>query len=332
MNTAALAYWRHTGYTKQNVDSVCAEIERQMMALRVTLGGEGVSDATITQRTWDRKEGYFESVIKFFVETFSLPECRGLKGSFVVWLEDGMWDTHIHLPRRAPILAFARRHLDPYTLLIPDPVFLLSQGYQSERQEINAIEAQIGWHNKKPTIFWRGAGSGIGMEADNWTNVPRVCLARLPRDLNDPAVLDACITEVPNYGAPHLVQRVRDAGLVGRPQPFLSFLGYKYLVDVDGYSCAWKSCFLKLCTKSVVLKMTSDNEQWYYDQLTPWINFIPVRNDASDLLEIYRWVRGHEEQCRLIAENAAGLMSLISFEKARREVITLVRTLIEFQR
>ena len=58
MNTAALAYWRHTGYTKQNVDSVCAEIERQMMALRVTLGGEGVSDATITRLLLLEEESY----------------------------------------------------------------------------------------------------------------------------------------------------------------------------------------------------------------------------------------------------------------------------------
>lgn len=270
-------------------------------------------------------------MVTFFAETLRSPEARGLRGTFLVWLEDGMWDTHRELPRRAPMLAFCRKRSDPYTFLLPDPVFLQSLGYIQERAEISAIEQTIGWQNKKPAAFWRGSGSGIGMETHGWMEVPRVKLSYLSKQLNDKSKLDAAISEVLNYGAPELNERVHNLGIAGEHRPFPEFLRYKYLIDVDGYANAWKSCFTKLCSSSVVLKIQSEWEQWYYNRLLPWVHYAPVRSDLSDIVQIIDWCRAHDQQCQQMVLNAHELVHSLTFENAKAELIALLREILDCQ-
>jgi hypothetical protein len=63
---------------------------------------------------------------------------------------------------------------------------------------------------------------------------------------------------------------------------------YKYALDVDGN--AWSARFRGLLTTgSVVLKSTVMPE-WYHDRIQPWVHYVPVNLEYSDLIDIMAFV------------------------------------------
>ena len=60
-------------------------------------------------------------------------------------------------------------------------------------------------------------------------------------------------------------------------------LKYKYILDIDGWSNTWDSTVWKLYSGSVMLKAKGIWKQWYYDELLPWVHYVPVENDFFDL-------------------------------------------------
>lgn len=81
------------------------------------------------------------------------------------------------------------------------------------------------------------------------------------------------------------------------------WINYRYLMAVDGVSnpsaFAWE-----LVSGSTVLKQESEYIQWFYPALTPWVHYIPFREDCSDLEEIVQWLRTHQDEAKQIALNA----------------------------
>lgn len=78
---------------------------------------------------------------------------------------------------------------------------------------------------------------------------------------------------------------------------------YKYILCIDGFVAPWRMIFL-LHTKSVILKVESKWREYYYDELVPWVHYIPVKKDLSDLIDIVEWCRNNDSVCKKIAENA----------------------------
>ena len=39
--------------------------------------------------------------------------------------------------------------------------------------------------------------------------------------------------------------------------------------------------------------------------ISPWVHYVPLRNDLSDLIETVEWLRAHEAQAAAIAANGA---------------------------
>jgi hypothetical protein len=55
------------------------------------------------------------------------------------------------------------------------------------------------------------------------------------------------------------------------------------LFDVDGNVNSWSGLWWKLRSNSVTIKVESSNKQWYYDKLKPWVHYVPVAANMSDL-------------------------------------------------
>ncbi|KAG8870069.1 Glycosyltransferase Family 90 domain containing protein [Tulasnella sp. 331] len=66
---------------------------------------------------------------------------------------------------------------------------------------------------------------------------------------------------------------------------------HKYILDIDGNG--WSARFKRLMTtKSLVLKTTIFPE-WYTDRVQPWVHYVPVKNDLTDLYDIMTFFRGN---------------------------------------
>ncbi|KAL7408836.1 glycosyl transferase family 90-domain-containing protein [Mrakia frigida] len=80
---------------------------------------------------------------------------------------------------------------------------------------------------------------------------------------------------------------------------------YKYILDVDGN--AWSARFKRLLTTgSLVLKSTIYPE-WWNDRIQPWLHYVPVKVDYSDVYDIMAFFRGDDED-GLAGENELAKM------------------------
>jgi hypothetical protein len=78
---------------------------------------------------------------------------------------------------------------------------------------------------------------------------------------------------------------------------------YKYLIDIGGNS--W-SCRLKLLlfSKRPLLLVDRHYIDYYYNDLKPYVHYVPVNMDLSDLLEKTQWMMDHYEECVQMAQAA----------------------------
>ena len=326
-NETPSRFWAHSRYKDEAVHKLCAEINNEWMFAMVTLHGGGKISFTVSQKTWARHEGHYPVVMQLFNVISKDPRLADLQGSFVVWLEDGMWDWCQSYSRRAPILSFGRSISDSTTFLIPDAAFIGALGYALDRKQSERLASQVPWRHRRSTIYWRGAATGIGIEGDDWLHTARAKLVLAAKEIGDPLLVDAKLTRVQHL-PPHQILSLVQQGLVHDEVPFEEFFKFKYVVDADGYHSAWKSLFLKLMTGSVVLKIDSPFEQWYHRKLMPWRHYIPVSRDVKELRELHKWLIAHDEEARTIAQEGAALINRVNLEYALDGVVMTIENIL----
>ena len=75
-------------------------------------------------------------------------------------------------------------------------------------------------------------------------------------------------------------------------------------MNIDGTVAAYRFPYL-LAGGSLVLKQDSDYYEHFYHQLEPWVHYVPVKKDISDLMERLEWARETDDKAREMANNAA---------------------------
>ena len=326
-NEAPTRFWAHSRYKEEAVHKLSAEINNEWMFAMVTLHGGGKISFSVSQKTWARHEGHYPVVMQLFNAVAKDPRLANLRGSFVVWLEDGMWEWCQSYSRRAPILSFGRSIADSTTFLIPDPAFIGALGYALERKQSERFASRVPWQQRRSTIFWRGAATGIGIEGPEWLHTARAKLVLAARAIGDPLLVDAKLTRIQHLPQ-HQILNLAQQGLVHDEVPFEDFFKYKYVVDADGYHCAWKSLFLKLMMGSVVLKIDSPFEQWYHRNLMPWRHYIPVSRDVKELQEVHEWIVAHDKEARAIAQAGGEFISRVNLESALDGVVMMIENIL----
>ncbi|GAA5887796.1 hypothetical protein JCM6882_000754 [Rhodosporidiobolus microsporus] len=183
--------------------------------------------------------------------------------------------------------------------------------------------ADPAWEDKKDAVVWRGTTTGADLNMEHmrkWSQRPRLC--RLPFQSGSITLPYGPGDDGPVPGpaasfstrAQALAQKWFDFKFLGKPKqcddPAVcaafekEFLWddwmepdvqntYKYMMDVDGNG--WSGRFHRLMsTNSLVLKQTIFPE-WYSDMIQPWVHYVPVQNDFSDLWTTMAFFLGDEE-------------------------------------
>ena len=78
---------------------------------------------------------------------------------------------------------------------------------------------------------------------------------------------------------------------------------YKILIDLEGVGYSGRFKYL-LFTKRPILFVDRTYTEYFYNDLIPFIHYIPVKNDLSDLLEKIEWINNNYEKSQEIATNA----------------------------
>ena len=81
---------------------------------------------------------------------------------------------------------------------------------------------------------------------------------------------------------------------------FFDFFAFKYQVNVDGTVAAYRLPFL-LGGDSLVFKQESKYYEHFYGDLRPYVHYVPVAEDLSDLVDKIRWAQENDAEARRIA-------------------------------
>jgi hypothetical protein len=234
---------------------------------------------------------------------------------------DGSVDINFADIGHRPGLAFSEH--TPGYYLIPDPSYLETERY-AELSRLFRVN-NVPWNDRVPVAFWRGATTGVGRRhvpighypdpATRWRGAPRIRLCEIARD--NPDIIDAGITSIIQIVDPGAADWLQSRDLLRQHVPPQSFQQYRYQIDIDGNSNSWPGLFTKLLTGGPVLKVASRRgfQQWYYDRLTPWINYIPVAADMNDLVDKVLWLRANDNVARRIGAAGRDLAETLTGEQ-----------------
>ncbi len=237
--------------------------------------GYAIADGQVCVRD-DVKHERCEAVTKALVEvceSYVLPDCE-----FVVCLEDSCEEA---------VLVFAKER-GGKGILIPD--FEALGGYGKVLREVESGNQRFPWEKKVNCAIWRGGSSGT----------LRTKLVEI--SMKHPRAVDARLNRLVQVGGEQKREWIRK-GYFGSSLLLQDHLKYKYQILADGNTCAYSKAFWGWFCNSVVFKQESKNIQWYYGSLKPFVHYIPVAEDFSDLVDKIQWANEHEEEVRGIVAN-----------------------------
>jgi hypothetical protein len=221
--------------------------------------------------------------------TYRMSDC-----DFILTLHDAF--TYVtSTPPVAPVFSFAKDCLkDENVLLFPD--FEILRGYKPFYKETHILP----WSQKKPLAIWRGGTTGGEYTLDNLHSFPRVRLIQFSKKF--PELLDACFNT--HCLDSSLAEELGHLGLMGNTLSVEQQLEYKYQILIDGNSCAYSRAYWQLFSNALMFKIDSNNVQWYYKDLRPYIHYVPVKEDLSDLGDQIEWAKEHDEEAQAIVRRA----------------------------
>ena len=81
-------------------------------------------------------------------------------------------------------------------------------------------------------------------------------------------------------------------------------LKYKYILNLEGNDIA-TGLKWQLASNSVVFMAKPTTVSFLMeDLLVPFVHYIPVNDDFSNIIEMVHWARKHDRKCKWIAEQA----------------------------
>ncbi len=193
----------------------------------------------------------------------------------------------------APIFVFSKREDNPYMIPIPDHEYI--SGYDTLDSQIDKASEFSPWDEKVDQVFWRGATTGGDFAAPTWRSLPRARLVAISKAYPDE--VDAKFT-ILVQGAEKREELRHSLGTFVSPEESVK---YRYLIDIDGNGSTFSRFYWILRSNSVALKQSSPYVQWYYPALKPYVHYIPVARDLSNLEERLSWARHHSHQAAAIA-------------------------------
>ena len=165
----------------------------------------------------------------------------------------------------------------------------------------------IPWGKKIPQVVFRGTTTGAGTTPE--TN-QRLRMWQLVQDL---PVTQRNLFNV-GFVKWNIRPRKHESGpyfdIIKRSSyprvPFMTTQEqstYKYILNVEGHVAAFRLGY-EMSYGSVILLVDSEWKLWYSHMIHPWIHYVPVKADMSDLVEMVMWCEANQDRCQMIAQNA----------------------------
>lgn len=252
------------------------------------------------QNDQKKRELYGNSLLRHLVKICSITRFKDL--DFIVDFSDGeLYPEKYDIP----IFVFSKKiYSNKGSVLIPDHSTLSLQ--EKFHQEIDVGKKAYPWPSKESKVFWRGATTDGFYSTNDLEQYPRFRLVVLNKKFPD--LIDAKFHEISQFKnifekfKLYLLFKFND--LLDEKRSISEHLKYKYQILIDGNTSSWTRGYWQLMSDCLMLKQTSDNIQWYYQALQPYVHYVPIKNDVSDLIEKVKWAEEHQNEVLQIIKNA----------------------------
>jgi len=185
---------------------------------------------------------------------------------------------------------------DKNVILLPGDYTITNQ-MKKIYDELDLVK--ISWQERKKVIGWRGAPSDGKYRLNNIQNLPRLKLVLFSN------LCSTCVdAKFVNPKKSAIVRAL--SGMDISTNDFIppkDMLKYRYLASVDGSASAYTRVPWIMYSDSTMLFQTKW-VQWFYPAMRPWVHYVPLKEDLSDLLERYYWLRDHDKDAQIMASNA----------------------------
>ncbi|KAF8631386.1 hypothetical protein AX15_002417 [Amanita polypyramis BW_CC] len=208
------------------------------------------------------------------------------------------------------------------------PLFhdIITPGFIAWVDDAHPRENDLPWHEKlDERIMWHGTNTGINFNDGTrwrWSQRPRLVNVTsqlegyenvlLPtssdpkqrrctpigtgtpirRSLLNPAMTDVSFTGYPIGCEPDYCKYLTTqfAFSPKHDSGGLDAGRHKYFVDVDGHG--WSSRFKRLITSNALVFKATVYPDWWLDRIQPWVHYVPIQVDYSDLYDALVFFRG----------------------------------------
>jgi len=254
-----------------------------------------------------------EKALKTLLMHAQVPDC-----DFILCSMDGVPEPYLpndyyfvnNREDQSPILVQAKLALEStkHLILIPDQL-TLSEHWFFPSQEILKANQEIAWKEKKPIAIWRGGLSDTGEPTDGrfvatYEKTPRYALCKISQEYPD--LVDAGFTGLDSQEMERVARKI---GVWKNSLSKKAHLEAKYLPVLDGHMCSYPGFHWRLLSNSACFKQESNQVQWFYAAVKPYVHYIPVKNDMSDLVEKIQWAQEHDRDVQAIVQNAQAFAS-----------------------
>lgn len=198
-----------------------------------------------------------------------------------------------------PVFASCKIVDEKNVVLVPDglTITFIKDGSLEKTKLGNATYP---WEQKIPQAIWRGQTTGGAFFMGIYDRFPRFKLVELSSKY--PKILDAKFNSLWTDG--YVKQMLEQLNYIGNTLSIEDHMKYKYQIMIDGNSAPWTRGFWQLHSNSVIFKQESNYIQWYYNELKPYVHYIPFSYFCEDLIEQLTWAQNNEDKVLEIINNA----------------------------
>lgn len=193
-------------------------------------------------------------------------------------------------------------HID---IPVPDPV---SHGSNGQYQWTESGK-RVPWEQRQDKLIFRGRGSCLKMQADNWHVCNRVKAQRLATEHAD--LLDIGVIEWNQLYQSRLADPLTEAEVEATttltklpPMDFDGQSNYKYILDLDGGLGSSRKPGI-LSSGSVLVSQDSPWYCFYEPLMAAYRHYIPVDRWLRGLVEKVQWLKNHDDIARSIQRAGA---------------------------
>ncbi len=278
--------------------------------IRVDIKNSKISWKRISAHVCEQRAHTIIRWLEKFVQKRTIPNM-----TLMISTGDGMF-----APKNLPIFVPSKRRGYRGPILIPDPEAM--GGYEGLAKQVE--QDDVPWEKKQPIAFWRGATTGALINSNNYLSFPRALLVQ--QSVMHPSLLDAKFVALVQFFDPDALRLFKQKMPACAAKVNLATqLNYRYLVNVDGNTCAWSRVFWILKSNSLLLKQEGEWTQWYYRILRPWKHYVPVERNLGNIAAMIEWAKAHDQEAKAIASRANELTKAFTQDSIEAYVELLLR-------